>query len=75
MTSINHLDTALETVGGSHQPVNSEAGKMCIADTRKLSGLHAAQSFGLMARELAVIQHADNRAEHEQEEKSETYSM
>src|SRR5467141_847704 len=31
-----------------------------IADTRKLAGLHAGQSFGLADGKLTVIQHADN---------------
>jgi len=42
-------DTAIETVEDDHQPVNGEAGKLRIADTRKLAGLHAGQSFGLRA--------------------------
>jgi hypothetical protein len=42
-------DTAIETVEDGHQPVNGEASKMRIADTRKLTGLHAGQSFGLHA--------------------------
>ena len=38
-----HLDTAIETVEDGHQPVNGEAGKMRIADTRKLAGLRTFQ--------------------------------
>jgi hypothetical protein len=40
-------DTASETVEDGHQPVNGETSKMRLADTRKLAGLHAGQSFGL----------------------------
>jgi hypothetical protein len=47
------LDTAIETVEDSYQPVKGEAVKMNITDTQKPVGFHADQSFGLSLRRLS----------------------